>query len=53
VLKIMKHKGHGVLEGFSSAFNNEIFFLVCKGTPRKNKCHLMLILRFNLNLIIT
>jgi hypothetical protein len=53
MLKIVKHKGHGTLKGHSDIFKTEMHFSVCKGTPRTNKRHLVLILKFYLNLIIT
>jgi hypothetical protein len=53
VLKIMKHEIHGMLKGFSDIFMAERHIPVCKSSPRKNKCRLVLILRFNLNLIIS
>jgi hypothetical protein len=53
VLKIMKSEGHGTLKGFSDVFKVERHFLICESTPRTNKCHLVLILKFNLNLVIS
>ena len=53
MFEIVKNKGHGTLEGCSSMFKAEINFLVFKSNPRKNKCCLMLILGFDLNLIIS
>jgi hypothetical protein len=52
MLEIVKTKGHGTLEGFSDIFKAERHFSVCKSTPWTNKCCLMLILDFDLNLII-
>ena len=53
VFKIVKGESHGTLEGFSDVFKAERNFPVCKSTPRKNKCCLVLILGFDLNLIIS
>jgi hypothetical protein len=52
MLKIEKSEGHGMLEGCLGVFKAEKHFPVCKSTPRTNKCHLVLILGFNLNLVI-
>jgi hypothetical protein len=51
VLKIMKQESHGTLKGFSGVFKPQMHLSVCKSSPRTNKCHLVLILKFNLNLI--
>jgi hypothetical protein len=53
MLEIVKSEGHGLLEGFSNVFKAKSNFTVCDSTPRKNKCHLMLILGFDLNLIVS
>jgi hypothetical protein len=53
ILVIVKREGHGLLEGYSGVFKIERNFLVCKSTPRTNKCHIMLILRFNMNLVVS
>ena len=53
MLEIMKHEVHSSLEGRSIIFKAERHFLVCKSTPRTNKCHLMLILGLNLNLVVS
>jgi hypothetical protein len=53
MLEIMKHEVHGSLEGCSDVFNAERNFSVCESTPRTNKCHLMLILGFNMNLVVS
>jgi hypothetical protein len=53
VLKIMKHEIHGTLKGCFGIFKAERHLPVCKITPSTNKCHLVLILGFNLNLIIS
>ena len=52
-LKIVKGIGHGSLICSSDVFKAEGNFSVCESTTRKNKCSLMLILRFDLNLVIT
>jgi hypothetical protein len=53
MFEIVKIKGHGMLEGCSDVFKAKRIFLVCKITPRKNKLHLVLILGFDLNSIIS
>ena len=51
--EIMECKGHSPLKRCFDVFIAEGSFLVCKGSPRIDECYLMLIIRFNLNLIIT
>jgi hypothetical protein len=53
MLEIVRSEGHGLLEGFSVIFKTEMNFSVCEITPRTNKFHLMLILGFNLNLVVS
>ena len=52
VLEIMKCEGHSTLEGCSDIFKAKSHLPVCESTPRENKFHLKLVLRFNLNLVI-
>jgi hypothetical protein len=52
MLQIMKCEGHSSLEDFSGILKVERYLPVCECTPRKNKCHLMLVLGINLNLAI-
>ena len=52
VLDIVKRESHGMLEGCSKIFKAERHFPVCKSTPRTYKCRLMLVLRFDLDLVI-
>ena len=52
MLDIVKHEGHISLEGCSDVFKAKRNFPVCESTARTNKCRLVLILRFNLNLVI-
>jgi hypothetical protein len=53
MFKIVECEGHSRLEGCSGVFKDERHLLVCESTPRTNKFHLVLILVFNLNLVIT
>jgi hypothetical protein len=53
VLEIMKSESNGMLEGCSDVFKAERHFLVCKSTPRTYKCRLVLVLRFDLDLVIS
>jgi hypothetical protein len=53
VLKIMKHENHGTLKGCSNVFKAERHLSVCESSPRKNKCRLVLVFRFNLNFIMS
>jgi hypothetical protein len=53
ILEIVKSEGHVSLEGFSDVFKAERHYSVCESTPMTNKFHLMLILRFDLNLIVS
>jgi hypothetical protein len=53
MLEIVKIKGHDALEGCSNIFKDGRNFAVCKITQRKNKFHLVLILGFDLNFIIS
>jgi hypothetical protein len=52
MLEIVKCEGHSSLEGFSDVLKAERHLPVCECTPRENKCHLMLVLGLNLNLVI-
>ena len=52
VLDIIKREIHGSLEGCSGVFKAERHFSICKSTPRTYKCHLVLVLRFDLDLVI-
>ena len=52
-LEIMEDQGHRPLKCSSGVFKAERHFLICKRSPRTIKCHLMLVLRFNLYLIIS
>ena len=52
IFKIVKDQGHGPLNCSSDVFKVEGHLRICKSSPRTNKCGLVLILRFNLNLII-
>src|SRR5713101_5837519 len=51
-LEIMENQGHRPLKSSSGVFKAERHFTIRKCSPRTNKCGLMLVLRFNLNLII-
>jgi hypothetical protein len=53
MFEVMEREGHSTLKIRSRIFKDERRFLVCKRTPRENECHLMLILGFNLNLIVS
>jgi hypothetical protein len=53
IVKIMECEGHSMLEGYFGFFKAEMHLTVCESTQRTNTCHLMLILGFNLNLVIT
>ena len=50
--EIMEYQGHSPLKSSSGVLKAKRNFLICKGSPRTNKCSLMLVLRFNLYLII-
>src|SRR5713226_2157724 len=52
-LEIMENQGHCPLKRSSGIFKAERHFSIRKYSPRKNKCGLMLVLGFNLNLIIS
>jgi hypothetical protein len=53
VLDIMKSECHGALEGCFGVFKAKRHFPVCKITPRTYKCCLVLVLRFDLDLVIS
>jgi hypothetical protein len=53
VLEIVKRKRSWIVGRFLDVFKAERNFSVCKSTPRKNKCRLMLILGFDMNLIVS
>jgi hypothetical protein len=53
VLEIVKSESHGMLEDCSGVFKAERHFSICKSTPRTYKCCLVLILRFDLDLVIS
>ena len=53
LFEIMEDEGHSPLKSGSSVLKAKRHFLICKGSPRKNKCSLMLVLRFNLYLIVS
>jgi hypothetical protein len=53
VLEIVKTENHGTLEGCSGIFKDERNFPVCKSTPRTYKLRLVLVLRFDLDLVIS
>ena len=48
----MKDQVHGPLKCSSGIFKAEGNLLICKSSPRTNKCSLVLVLRFNMDLII-
>ena len=51
--EIIKDQGHGPLKSSSTILKAKRDFLICKSSPRTNKCSFMLILGFDLNLIIS
>ena len=51
--EIMEDQGHSLLKSSSGVLKAKRHFLICKSSPRTNKCSLMLVLRFNLYLIIS
>src|SRR5713226_7454945 len=51
--EIMEDQGHSPLKSGSDIFKAEKHLPICKGTPRKNKGSLMLVLRFDLYLIVS
>jgi hypothetical protein len=53
MIVIVKYEGRNSLEGCSAVLKVERNLSVCECTPRKNKCHLMLVLGPNLNLVIS
>ena len=52
-LEIMENQGHRPLKSSSDVFKAERHFSIRKCSPRTNKSSLMLVLKFNLNLIIS
>ena len=52
-LEIVEDQGHRPLKSSFGVFKAERHFLICKCSPRTNKCSLMLVLRFYLYLIIS
>ena len=51
-LEIVENKGHCPLKRSSGIFKAERHLPICKCSPRTNKCSLVLVLRFNLDLIV-
>ena len=51
-LNIMECVRHGPLESGSNIFKDEGHFLVIEGTPRINESSVMLIFRFDLDLVV-
>ena len=51
--EILEDKGHSSLKISSGILKAKRHFSICKSSPRKNKCGLMLVLRFNLYLIVS
>ena len=51
--EIVEDQGHGPLKSSSGVLKAKRHFLICKSSPRTNKCSLMLFLRYNLYLIIS
>ena len=51
-LNIMKHVRHSSLKSGSNIFKTERHFLVSEGAPKTNESSLVLILRFNLDLVV-
>ena len=51
-LEILEDQGHRPLKCSSGVFKAERHFLMCKRSPRTIKCSLVLVLRFNMDLII-
>ena len=51
--EIMKNQGHSSLKCGSRVFKTKRHLSICKGTPRTNKCSLMLVLGFDLYLIVS
>ena len=49
----MEDQGHHLLKCSSGVFKAERYFLICKRSPRTDKCSLVLVFRFNLYLIIS
>ena len=52
-LEIVENQGHRLLKCSFDVFKAKRHFLICKCSPRTNKCILMLVLGFNLYLIIS
>ena len=52
-LEIVENQGHRPLKGSSGVFKAERHFSIRKCSPRTNKCGLMLVLGFYLDLIIS
>ena len=52
-LEIMENQGHCLLKSSFGVLKAKRHFLICKSSPRTNKCSLMLVLRFNLYLIVS
>jgi hypothetical protein len=53
VLEIVKHEGHSSLEGDFDIFKAERHLRYAKVPQRTNKCHLMLILGLDLDLVLS
>ena len=51
--EIMEDEGHSPLKSGSDIFKVKRNLSICKGSPRKNKGSLMLVLRFNLYVIVS
>ena len=52
-LEIVEDQGHCPLKSRYGIIKAKRHFPICKRSPRKNKCSLMLVLRFNLYLIVS
>ena len=52
LLNIMECLRHGSLKSGSNIFKAEGYFLISEGTPRTNESYLMLIFKFDLDLVV-
>ena len=53
LFEIIEYQGNSPLKSGSNVFKAERHLSICKGTPRKNKGSIMLILEFYLYLIVS